>query len=464
MRASVVLLALGLAAGGCSCRSNPALPPDTARADSGLRLDASTDAAHGATPPDRGPEAGPQLDGPHPGHPEEDWAVALDVPWGSDGTRPLAPIEISPAVSAIDCGQGCQQVTFLPGARSCLGFGEHFSVDGDYLTTAMAFPQWKDGAGNVTHRCMQAYVDLRTLKAYAFGTILAGPGYSGCGNGKVSAGRIGYGCNGSVTTTNRRAELRVFDIESRFEGLLWNASTSTELDMPMSIAFAGADLAVIMSPACASACNAVLLVALTGGPRRQIYPAASDAPGGVRELAAAFPYVVFRDGARYYPGLRDEIVAIDLRQPDVPIDLSNQAADQFTPRISGTNVVWGDVRNDPSGSSGSYSNSDVYLKDLLTSEERAICTHTANQDSPDIEGETVVWRDCRDVPAQPGCDPYVLNLGDGVEHRVVLAGPPYRYMVRINGGRLFFLGGTADTTVPPQIYMVDLRQLGLVGP
>ena len=61
-----------LAAGGCSCGRS------SAQADGPAPLrDAATDRLPDAAPADRAP-----TDASYPGHPEEDWAAALDVPWG----------------------------------------------------------------------------------------------------------------------------------------------------------------------------------------------------------------------------------------------------------------------------------------------------------------------------------------------------------------------------------------------
>jgi hypothetical protein len=161
MRTELLALALvtsalcGSSCGGSGVRPDAALPTDSG----GPQYDGGAKDSEAGLP-DTGVDYG--------GHPEEAWASALDVPWSAGGTRQLTLIEIPPMVSATACGTGCQQVTFLPGYRSCTTSGDIFSVDGDYLSTSMYLPQ-----NGQTHRCLQAYVDLRTMKAYAFAALRA---------------------------------------------------------------------------------------------------------------------------------------------------------------------------------------------------------------------------------------------------------------------------------------------------
>jgi beta propeller repeat protein len=404
------------------------------------------------------PDTAPPTDASlNPDLPLEAWAAALDVPWSDGGTRQLTPIEIPPAAQAHDCGPSCKQVTFLPGFRSCTSFGDPFAVDGDYLTTPMGFTR-----GNGTQLCMQAYVDLRTLKAYAFGAILAGTSSTACGSAALSAARVGYACGGERSASDGAAELRVFDIASRTERLLWRAASYAELDQPMSIAFVGDNLAEIMRPGC-PACDTVLLSPLAGGSRQQLYPI-SGAPGSVSTVGGAYPYVVFFDFDRFYAaGLGVEVVAVDVRTPEQVIKVSNQANDQFDPRISGTKVVWVDTRNDPQSSWAEQGNTDIYAKDIVTAEEWAVCTDMARQDSPDIEGDAVVWMDDRNAPpnVRNASDPYFRTLPGGTEQRLAIASDGSRGYLRINGGRAFFVWAR-EGEVYDQVYMIDLRELGLV--
>jgi hypothetical protein len=453
-------LALCLASSACS-GNGPAGPEDASpHEDASPQYD---------LPPrrDAGPDVLVRPDG-YPGHPEEDWAWDLDVPWDDGGTRQLVPIEVPPVVAASDCGTACRQVTFLPGYRRCTTFGPPFSVDGNYLTTDVFFDPWHSW-DQTWHRCMQVYVDLTTLRAFVFGSIMPGPVDSACGSADLKGGRIAYGCNASRWTsqpvTDRRAEVRVFDIATSSEQLLWQAANPGQMDQPLSISFAGDSVAYIMRPGCPG-CTTLFLQPATGGERVQLYPAASQDLGGIDVVAADYPYVAVADFQRFYGALLGvEVVAIDLRQPDVFIDLSEHAGDQWMPRVSGSRVVWVDTRNAPGCDSYSHCNYDIYVKDLVSGEERAVCTDPAAQDNADIEGDVVVWLDCREEDdlhkySVPCFSPYLMSLTDGVEHRVE-APDWYGYGLRLNGGRLYFVGTPADDQLE-QVYEIDLRQLGLV--
>lgn len=146
---------------------------------------------------------------------------------------------------------------------------------------------------------------------------------------------------------------------------------------------------------------------------------------------------------------------------------SNTPGDQLEPRISGTRVVFTDMRNDPNPlhDYATFGNSDIYAKDLVTGEEWAVCTDPAQQDSPDIEGDLVAWLDYRNAATKwPGRmtgpqEPYLKNLATGTETRLEVAAHDARDNLRLNRGRVFYRAGTWGA--PPQVYMVDLRALGL---
>jgi beta propeller repeat protein len=444
---SVLLPAAALAVlCGCSCQGGSPAQRDAAADRQVVQYDG-------------GPKDGTPSDviGDTAGHPEEDWAAALDVPWGPDGTRQLAPIEIPPVGTFAECGSACRQVTSLPGFRACSLLGGRFSVDGDFLTTVLGFP------AQDSTRCVQAYVDLRTLKAYGFGAMFGGPSSTTCGAGVVNAGRIAYGCLGSRTSNEARSEVRLFDVATGTERLIWSANGMAYLDLPDSLAFADSQLAEIMSPTCIGSCGALLVSPLAGGARQQVFPAGAQSVGGITALVGSYPYVVFTDMQRY-GGF--EVVGIDLTHPETVINISNQPSDQWEPRMSGTRVVWTDTRNDPSHGYYDQQNSDIYAKDIASSQEWAVCTDPAQQDSPDIEGDLVAWLDYRNASnTMPGNltgpqEPYVKNLTDGAETRLEAGSFDARDNLRINQQRVFFHAGSYG--VPGQIYMIDLRQAGVV--
>jgi beta propeller repeat protein len=71
--------------------------------------------------------------------------------------------------------------------------------------------------------------------------------------------------------------------------------------------------------------------------------------------------------------------------------ITTNESEQVSPAIYGDRIVWADYRND----NGSYTNSDIYMYDLLTSTETQITTNGSNQMWPAIYGDRIVWTDER---------------------------------------------------------------------
>ncbi|WP_455392968.1 hypothetical protein [[Eubacterium] cellulosolvens] len=94
------------------------------------------------------------------------------------------------------------------------------------------------------------------------------------------------------------------------------------------------------------------------------------------------------------------------------IPVTNNLNHQVEPVIYGDYIVWTDYRND----NGSGLNSDIYLYDLSTHQERAICTEPGRQVRPDIYGTWVVWEDNRNGP--DNWDLYGYDLITGTEIRI----------------------------------------------
>jgi beta propeller repeat protein len=79
-----------------------------------------------------------------------------------------------------------------------------------------------------------------------------------------------------------------------------------------------------------------------------------------------------------------------------PVDpRQGKKGDQWGARIEGDKIVWMDHRNDPSGDSFDPRNVDIYHHDLTTGLTRAVTTHAAKQERPDVYGDWVVWHDYR---------------------------------------------------------------------
>jgi beta propeller repeat protein len=102
----------------------------------------------------------------------------------------------------------------------------------------------------------------------------------------------------------------------------------------------------------------------------------------------------------------NDIYGYDL-STDTEFRITDQAASQQFPDISGDTVVWMDQRN---------GNWDIYGYDLGEDCEFPITTHIADQKWPIIDGNTVVWVDWRNGgDAYGGYDLYGYNLASGTE-------------------------------------------------
>lgn len=91
-----------------------------------------------------------------------------------------------------------------------------------------------------------------------------------------------------------------------------------------------------------------------------------------------------------------------------PLD-PNPTAEQKYPRITGTKVVWQDMRN---------GNWDIYFKDKATGTVKQITTDAQSQEYPAIDGDIVVWQEMRNGNS----DIYGYNLATNTEF-VVYSGP-----------------------------------------
>lgn len=86
-----------------------------------------------------------------------------------------------------------------------------------------------------------------------------------------------------------------------------------------------------------------------------------------------------------------DIYAYDVDTHDYT-QLTTNTAEQGSPDVSGTKVVWVDYRN---------GNADIYMYDVATGVEVPICTNSADQTEPRISGNRVVWTDYRNGATTP---------------------------------------------------------------
>lgn len=136
---------------------------------------------------------------------------------------------------------------------------------------------------------------------------------------------------------------------------------------------------------------------------------------------------------------------------------------QFFPHIEGDKVVWVDHRNAP-GDMWKQRNSDIYVHDLTTGVTRAVTTHPAMQSFPDVWGDWVVWEDWRANPnPTPGgtgqtveCDIYGRDMTTNKEVRITsIKGMEIRPVV--DNKRVFFVALAGGKQV--NHFMVELDKL-----
>jgi len=139
---------------------------------------------------------------------------------------------------------------------------------------------------------------------------------------------------------------------------------------------------------------------------------------------------------------------------------------QFDPAFDGQWVVWTDGRNDPSYDPyGERVNPDIYGMELATRVVEPLCDHPAVQLYPDVRDGLVAWDDLRnaedpnDNRYTANWDIYLLDLDTRREVQVTSL-PGSERGAQIWGRRVFFY--STDLIGQGAIFMVDLDEAGLL--
>jgi len=140
--------------------------------------------------------------------------------------------------------------------------------------------------------------------------------------------------------------------------------------------------------------------------------------------------------------------------------------DKGRQHMSSNGLVWIDLRNDTLGNkngNASIHNSDIYYLDLQTMIETPLCTNSAIQDWPAIDGNLVAWEDQRNSPdptrsVPQDLDIYLYNLETKDEVNLTEGISDWKFYTRISGKWLTFQM-PSDPGI--NIFAVDLEAMGL---
>lgn len=112
--------------------------------------------------------------------------------------------------------------------------------------------------------------------------------------------------------------------------------------------------------------------------------------------------------------MRDLTAASDAPVSVGPTTIESYKRDKTYPDIDGDIVVWEDMRNAYKDTLGWVHNKDIYMKNLSTGVEQAVCTNIYEQYHPVVSGNKVLWYDARNANKEI----YMKDLTTGVETRL----------------------------------------------
>ena len=420
-RAALALIGLILWASSCNCGSDGVTKVDATRKDA-RHADQATDRGHDqAQTPDRGVDRGSSI-----------------VPCAKP--RTITPTVI-PHGAAQPCGPGCKQISwgYTPDHR--------YEVAGDLLVY--------NSSGGPGLRVFT--VDLKTGEELQLDPDRPDDKAAGCAMVGTDGTIVATICveewmerpefDQSVTLYYPKSHLKK-------ELLCLHRSVAADNCFPFFISVNTSGIAIDWT---LGRCGQSTALFLPHG-ADHLTPLADGPAGWVNGQGNKVVWTQWKKG---WGG--DRIVVYDLdtgKSHRVDPRVGEKGA-QWMPRVQGNKIVWVDHRNDPTGSRLNTHNSDIYIHDLETGITRAVTTHPARQEWPDVYGDWVVWHDWRSTPTGltgKALDIYAKNMKTGKEIQLT-SNPSFDGYPRIDKQRVFFERENLVSGKDPQlrIFMVDLK-------
>lgn len=126
--------------------------------------------------------------------------------------------------------------------------------------------------------------------------------------------------------------------------------------------------------------------------------------------------------------------------------VAHRATNETDPRIAGDWAVWMDRR---------AGNWDIYARNLVTGDIKAVCTDHAKQDQPWTDGTWVVWRDWRNQ-SRTGADIYGRRLTDPSYVRPICRARARQEEPRVAGGFVVWTDWRHDPHYAPGLHDTDV--------
>lgn len=389
-------------------------------------------------------------------HERDDFVAEIEEPdsvddscgsgYVEDRVGHLEPVPFTPSRAPTECGEGCRQVSFANE-----GIWRRYSVWGNHLVFDTTRGGSEDG---VTTKLF--LVDLTNLEHYIIGEAFS---LGDCRPSIVGASIHENSIIYSYDIRNIPAEVQYaymikFNLSTSVADLIWNMTyplgghPSTHTIFKNHIIFMDNRTGEFAD-------THYYLFDMITREEKEI----STGPCFVCGYYIYDNYVVFLGygGGGYVQVFLHDIEAGETR------GITSGNWDHVGPSVYGETVVWTDMRN--GGDYLSLERSDIYMKNLATGEETAVCDHPASVGYGHIWGNKIAWTDCRNDPEYPNVpsratvvDIYMYDIETGEETQFT-SNPGRKSGVRIHGNKLYFLMNDDSG-----IYSVFEKEIGIGDP